>query len=73
MQIKIYVKKDDLPELSEFLRTDIKFKHTIDYACDLAFDHTEHVDLYVEALIFYDDFVALQDMWMNFEERKKQN
>ena len=68
MQIKIYVKNDNLSELNHFLKTEYKYEHSIQYWTYrgefLSFAVTE-------VMLFYDDFVALEDFSMENRTKEK--
>ena len=55
MQVKIFVKEDQLEELSSFLKSGFPFEHSIDF-------NTQPVEGTVEVQVFYDDYVTL-DTW----------
>jgi hypothetical protein len=60
MQISIYVGEDSLQELSNFLKADIKYEHTIEFYLNQNIGGRP----YVQVMVFYDDFLALEEWAM---------
>jgi len=55
MQVKIFVKEDQLEELKRFLKSGVHYEHAIVFSTKPVLDT-------VEVQLFYDDYVSL-DMW----------
>ena len=60
MQIRIYVREEDLEELHHFLSSDFKYEHRIVfYSTDQLLSFPTY-----QVSLFYDDFVSLRDFQM---------
>lgn len=55
MQVKIFVKEDQLEEIKKFLKSVVLYEH------DIVFSTKPDIDT-IEVQLFYDDYVAL-DTW----------
>ena len=55
MQVKIFVKEDQLEEIKKFLKSVVLYEH------DIMFSTKPDIDT-IEVQLFYDDYVAL-DTW----------
>lgn len=54
MQISVYVKEEQLPELANFLSSEIPYEHSIEFSM-IKQDGT------ISVLLFYNDFKQLQE------------
>jgi hypothetical protein len=61
MQISIFVRKQDLEELSSFLKNSFPYEHSIEFVDQPNFGRSNFSSNYVEVTLFYDDYVMLND------------
>jgi hypothetical protein len=61
MQVKIFVKEDQLEEIKKFLKSGVLYEHSIEFS-------TQPVEGTIEVQIFYDDYVAL-DTWRIYRSK----
>jgi len=65
MQISIFVKKQDLEELSRFLKCGVNYEHSVEFSDQPSFGRSNFSSSYIETILFYDDYVRLVDWKIN--------
>jgi hypothetical protein len=61
MQIKVFVKRQDIEELANFLKSPIPYEHNIEFNDQISFGRSHFNSSYLEVSMFYDDYVLLNE------------